>query len=31
VKATFSSSLWRLGKMELVIDDSEPVTVPIVR
>jgi hypothetical protein len=31
VKATFSSSLWRLGKMELAIDDSDPVTVPIVR
>jgi hypothetical protein len=31
VKATFSTSLWRLGEMELVIDDSDPVTVPIVR
>jgi hypothetical protein len=31
VKATFSSSLWRLGKMELVVDDRDPVTVPIVR
>lgn len=31
VKATFSASLWRLGKMELVIDDSDSVTVPIIR
>jgi hypothetical protein len=31
VKATFSSSLWRLGKMELIIDDNDPVTVPLVR
>jgi len=31
VKATFSSTLWRLGKMELVIDDNDPVTVPIVQ
>lgn len=30
VKATFRPGLWRTGKMELVIDDSEPVTVPIV-
>ena len=30
VKATFRPGLWRAGKMELVIDDGEPVTVPIV-
>jgi hypothetical protein len=31
VRATFSQTLWRLGKMELVIDDRDPVTVPIIR
>ncbi|MDY7229087.1 hypothetical protein [Hyalangium rubrum] len=31
VKATFRPALWRLGKMELVIDEREPVTVPILR
>jgi hypothetical protein len=31
VKASFKNTLWRLGKMELTIDDREPVTVPIVR
>lgn len=31
VKVTFSSTLWRLGEMELVIDDKDPVTVPIVQ
>ncbi|MFL5343904.1 MAG: hypothetical protein ACJ8AT_03890 [Hyalangium sp.] len=31
VKAAFSQTLWRLGKMELTIDDRDPVTVPIVR
>jgi hypothetical protein len=31
VQVTFSQTLWRLGKMELVIDDKDPVTVPIVR
>jgi hypothetical protein len=31
VKATFRAGLWRTGKVELVIDDAEPVTVPIVR
>jgi hypothetical protein len=31
VQVTFKQTLWRLGKMELVIDDKEPVTVPIVR
>jgi hypothetical protein len=31
VKATFRPGLWRSGKVELVIDDAEPVTVPIVR
>jgi hypothetical protein len=31
VKASFETTLWRLGKMELTIDDREPVTVPIVR
>ncbi|WP_224241543.1 hypothetical protein [Hyalangium gracile] len=31
VKASFSQTLWRLGKMELTVDDREPVTVPIVR
>lgn len=30
VRATFRPGLWRTGKMELVIDDGEPVTVPIV-
>jgi hypothetical protein len=31
VKASFKNTLWRLGKMELTVDDREPVTVPIVR
>jgi hypothetical protein len=31
VKVTFSSTLWRLGEMELVIDDKDPVTVPIIQ
>ncbi len=31
VKAAFRQTLWRLGKMELTIDDRDPVTVPIVR
>jgi hypothetical protein len=31
VKASFSQTLWRVGKMELTIDDRDPVTVPIVR
>jgi hypothetical protein len=31
LKASFKSTLWRLGKMELTVDDREPVTVPIVR
>lgn len=31
VQAAFSQTLWRLGKMELTIDDRDPVTVPIVR
>ncbi|HYH97436.1 hypothetical protein [Hyalangium sp.] len=31
VKASFSTTLWRLGEMELTIDDRDPVTVPIVR
>lgn len=31
VKVSFKSTLWRLGKMELTIDDREPVTVPIIR
>jgi|GEM_PF-1239645 len=31
VKAEFKTTLWRLGKMELTIDDKEPVTVPVVR
>lgn len=31
VKVTFKSTLWRLGKMELIIDGGEPVKVPIVR
>ena len=30
VKASFQTTLWRLGKMELLIDDREPVKVPIV-
>lgn len=31
VKAVFKNTLWRLGKMEVTIDDRDPVTVPIVR
>jgi hypothetical protein len=31
VKASFKNTLWRLGKMELTVDDRDPVTVPIVR
>lgn len=31
VKAAFSQTLWRLGKMELTVNDRDPVTVPIVR
>ena len=31
VKASFKTTLWRLGKMELTIDDREPVKVPVVR
>lgn len=31
VKAVFKTTLWRLGKMELTIDDREPVKVPVVR
>jgi hypothetical protein len=30
VKATFKPGLWQVGKMELVVDDAEPVTVPIL-
>lgn len=30
VKARFESTLWRLGKMELTVNDRDPVTVPIV-
>jgi hypothetical protein len=31
VKATFHEWLWRLGKVELEIDEHAPVTVPILR
>jgi hypothetical protein len=31
VKVDFSEVLWRVGKVEVEIDDKEPVTVPIVR
>lgn len=31
MKVTFSEVLWRVGKVEVEIDDKEPVTVPIVR
>ncbi len=31
VKVNFSSVLWRLGKVEVEIDEKAPVTVPIVR
>lgn len=31
VEARFEEVLWRVGKVEVVIDDKEPVTVPIVR
>ena len=31
VRAEFSQTLWRLGKMKLTINDRDPVTVPIVR
>lgn len=31
IKASFKTTLWRLGKMELTIDDREPVKVPVVR
>ncbi len=31
VRATFRTSLWRLGEVEVRIDNSAPVTVPIVR
>ena len=31
VRASFSKTLWRLGEMELTIDERDPVTVPIIR
>ncbi|WP_338869124.1 hypothetical protein [Myxococcus stipitatus] len=31
VEASFQPGLWRLGKVELTVDDHKPVTVPIVR
>jgi hypothetical protein len=31
VKVNFSSILWRLGKVEVEIDEKAPVTVPIIR
>lgn len=31
VKVAFRQTLWRAGKMELTIDDRDPVTVPIIR
>ena len=30
VVATFTTRLWRLGEVELEVDDHEPVTVPLV-
>jgi hypothetical protein len=30
IEATFHSTLWRLGKAQIVVDGSDPVTVPIV-
>jgi hypothetical protein len=31
VEATFRTTLWRLGEVEVSVDDSEPTTLPIVR
>ncbi len=31
VRATFKSTLWRLGEAEITIDDGEPTKVPIVQ
>jgi hypothetical protein len=31
VKATFRQKYWRLGEMELTVDEHEPVVVPVVR
>ncbi|MCP3138740.1 hypothetical protein [Pyxidicoccus xibeiensis] len=31
MEARFQEVLWRVGKVEVTIDDKEPVTVPIVR
>jgi hypothetical protein len=31
VEARFEEVLWRVGKVEVTIDDKEPVTVPLVR
>lgn len=30
VRATFRTTLWRIGKMEIQIDDAQPVTVPVL-
>ncbi len=30
-KATFKPTLWKLGQVEVQVDDSRPVTVPLVR
>ena len=31
VRATFKTTLWRLGEAEIQVDDKEPKTVPIIR
>jgi hypothetical protein len=31
VRATFHTRLWRLGEVELEVDDHEPVKVPVLR
>ncbi|HLL52238.1 MAG TPA: hypothetical protein VK447_01745, partial [Myxococcaceae bacterium] len=31
LRATFRTSLWRLGQVEVRVDAKDPVTVPIVR
>jgi hypothetical protein len=31
LKAVFQPVLWRVGKVEVTVDDKDPVTVPVVR
>jgi hypothetical protein len=31
VQVNFSEVLWRLGKVEVEIDDRAPVTLPVIR